>query len=486
MKKGLGKIKSGPQEPDLFVQKKRISKKEDMAMADWKSYLADNTARYLDELFNFLRIPSISSLPDHAVDVKRAAEWAAERMKGAGIEDVRILPTEGHPVVFGQWLHASAKPTVLIYGHFDTQPVDPLGLWTQPPFEPVIRDNRIYARGASDDKGNMLIPILAAEALLKTQGALPVNLKFFFEGQEEIGSPQMPDFIASQKDLLACDMVLSADGGQWEEDQPAVNVGRRGLCALQIDLQSAAQDVHSGTYGGTFQNPIHALARLIASMHRPEGGISVEGFYDTVRKLTESERAQIAEIPYDESQYMGELGVTRLFGEGGYSTYERAWVRPTLEVNGIWGGFQGEGIKTVIPSKAHAKITCRLVPDQEPDKIFELIRAHVTKHLPAGTTASVEKLAGSADPFLIPFDHPGNQAARVVLKELYGKEPYIVRTGGTIPVSGLFLKHLGAYMVNFAFGLEDENLHAPDEFFRISSFKRGLKAYGMILEELGR
>jgi acetylornithine deacetylase/succinyl-diaminopimelate desuccinylase-like protein len=265
-----------------------------------------------------------------------------------------------------------------------------------------------------------------------------------------------------------------------------LNVGRRGLCALQIDLQSAAQDVHSGTYGGTFQNPIHALAQLIASMHSLRGEISVEGFYDAVRELTEAERAQIADIPYDEAQYMRDLGVIQLFGEAGFSTYERAWVRPTLEVNGIWGGFQGEGIKTVIPARAHAKITCRLVPDQEPDKIFELIRAHVDKHLLDGTKAAVQKLPGSADPFLVPFDHPGNEAARVVLSKLYGKEPYIARTGGTIPVSGLFLKSLGAYMVNFAFGLEDENLHAPDEFFRISSFKRGLNAYGMILEELAR
>ena len=455
-------------------------------MADWKAYLADNTSRYLDELLNFLRIPSISSLPEHAADVKRAAEWVADRLTTAGIEAVQILPTGGHPVVYGQWLHASDKPTILIYGHFDTQPVDPLDGWTQPPFEPVIRDDRIYARGASDDKGNMLIPILAAEAMLNTLGSLPVNVKFFFEGQEEIGSPQMPDFIASRRDLLACDMVLSSDGGQWDESQPALNVGRRGLCALQIDLQSAAQDVHSGTYGGTFQNPIHALAQLVTSMRSPQGKIIVEGFYDAVRDLTDSERAQLAEIPYDESQYMDDLGVAQLYGEAGYSTYERAWVRPTLEVNGIWGGFQGEGIKTVIPSQAHAKITCRLVPDQAPDKIVELITAHVVKHAPVGAKASVKKLAGSADPFLIPFDHPGNQAARVVLKELYGKEPYVARTGGTIPVCGLFLKFLGSHLVNFAFGLEDENLHAPDEFFRISSFKRGLNAYGMILEELGR
>jgi acetylornithine deacetylase/succinyl-diaminopimelate desuccinylase-like protein len=332
----------------------------------------------------------------------------------------------------------------------------------------------------------MLIPILSAEALLRTQGSLPVNVKFFFEGQEEIGSPQMPDFIADHCSLLACDMVLSADGGQWDEDQPALNVGRRGLCALQIDLQSAAQDVHSGTYGGTFQNPIHALSEIITSMHDAEGRILVDGFYDKVYRLSDAERAQIAEIPYDESRYRGELGVDHLFGESGFSTYERAWVRPTLEVNGIWGGFQGEGIKTVIPSQAHAKITCRLVPHQEPDQIVELIAAHIARHVPVGTTASVNKLPGSADPFVIHPDHPGNLAAGVVLKELYGKEPYLARSGGTIPVCGLFLKHLNAHLVNFAFGLKDENLHAPDEFFRLSSFNRGLNAYGMIMEELSR
>jgi len=455
-------------------------------MTNWKEYVEANTPRYLEELMAFLRIPSISSLPEHAADVNRAADWVAGRLKAAGIEAVQILPTDGHPVVYGQWLHASDKPTIMIYGHFDTQPVDPLELWTHPPFEPVVKDDRIYARGASDDKGNMLIPILAAEAMLKTLGSLPVNVKFFFEGQEEIGSPQMPDFISSRRDLLACDMVLSSDGGQWEENQPALNVGRRGLAALQIDLQGAEQDVHSGSYGGTFQNPIHALAQLLTSMRSLEGKILVEGFYDTVRDLSDSERVQIADIPYDESRYLKDLGLDQLFGEPGYSTYERAWVRPTLEVNGIWGGFQGEGIKTVIPSLAHAKITCRLVPDQEPDQIVELVAAHVAKHAPVGAKVTVKKLAGSADPFVIPVDHPGNQAARVVLKKLYDKEPYIARTGGTIPVCGSFLKSLGAHLVNFAFGLEDENLHAPDEFFRISSFKRGLSAYGMILEELSR
>jgi acetylornithine deacetylase/succinyl-diaminopimelate desuccinylase-like protein len=453
-------------------------------VTDWRQYLNDHEDTYLEELFEFLRIPSISSLPENADDVKRAAGWVAHRLKMAGVEDVQMFATEGHPVVYGQWLHASNKPTILIYGHFDTQPVDPLELWTRPPFEPTIRDNRLYARGASDDKGNMLIPILAVESMLKTQDNLPVNVKFFFEGQEEIGSPQMPDFISSHRELLACDLVLSADGGQWEEHQPVLIVGRRGLCGVQIEIQGAKHDVHSGTYGGTFQNPIHALARLIASMHSPQGEILIKGFYEKVRMLSDSERSQIAEIPYDETQYLGELGVNQLAGEAGYSTYERAWVRPTLEVNGIWGGFQGEGVKTVIPSKAHAKITCRLVPDQEPDEIVDLIVAHVKKHVPAGATATVQKLPGSADPYLIPFDHPGNNAARLTLKELYGKEPHIARMGGTIPVCGMFLKFLGAHMVNFAFGLKDENIHAPDEFFRISSFKRGQEAYCMILEQL--
>jgi len=454
-------------------------------MAEWQEYLEENGSDYIDELCEFLRIPSISSLPEHAADVRRAADWVANRLKAAGIEAVQVLPTEGHPVVYGQWLHASGGPTVMIYGHFDTQPVDPVELWSQPPFDPVIKDDRVYARGASDDKGNMLAPILAVEAMLKTRGTLPVNVKFFFEGQEEIGSPDLPDFIASRRDLLACDWILSADGGQWDQDQPALVVGRRGLCALQIDLKSAAQDVHSGTYGGTFLNPIHALARLIDSMRSPGGQIIVDGFYDDVVALSDDERGQIAQIPYDENQYMADLGVKQLYGEPGYSTYERAWIRPTLDVNGIWGGFQGEGIKTVIPSEAHAKITCRLVPDQQPDRIVELISAHVKKHAPAAAVAVVNKLAGTADPYAISFNHPGNQAARETLKELYDKDPLVTRMGGTIPVSGIFLKYLDAHMVNFAFGLNDENIHAPDEFFRISSFRRSINAYAMILERLG-
>ncbi|MGD8493870.1 MAG: dipeptidase, partial [Desulfobacterales bacterium] len=453
-------------------------------MASWKSYLEENQDRFLEELLAFLSIPSVSSLKEHKADVQQAADWVAARMQAAGIENVEVLPTGGHPVVYGDWLHAGDKPTILIYGHFDTQPVDPLELWSQPPFEPTIKDDRVYARGASDDKGNMLVPILAVEAMLKSTGQLPVNLKCFFEGQEEIGSPQLPEFISANRDRLACDLIFSADGGQWDEDQPALMIGLRGLCNLQIDVKAAKSDTHSGTFGGTIMNPIHALVQLLESMHTRDGKVAVDGFYDTVRALSETEKAQIAQIPYDESAYKAELGVEQLFGEPAFSTYERAWIRPTLEVNGIWGGFQGEGVKTVLPSTAHAKISCRLVPDQDPATILELISSHIDGHRPPGVKVTVEPNPSTADPYLIPFDHPGNQAAAEVHRALYGKQAFYARMGGSIPVCGLFLKELGAYTVNFAFGLKDENIHGPDEFWRLKSFKRGQEAYGMLLEKL--
>jgi len=455
-------------------------------MTAWKNYLEANQDRYLKELLEFLSIPSISSLKEHKADVAKAGEWVAARLQAAGIENVQVLPTGGHPVVYGDWMHAPDKPTVLIYGHFDTQPVDPLELWTQPPFEPAVIDDRVYARGASDDKGNMLAPILAVEALLSSEGPLPVNVKCFFEGQEEIGSPQLPEFISANRQLLACDLIFSADGGQWDEDQPALMIGLRGLCNLQIDVRAARSDTHSGTFGGTIMNPIHALVRLIDTMHTPPGAIAVEGFYDAVRPLSETEQDQIDEIPFDEADYKAELGVDALFGEPGFSTYERAWIRPTLEVNGIWGGFQGEGVKTVLPSSAHAKISCRLVPDQDPAQILKLLTTHIEKHTPPGVKVALDLNPSTADPYLIPFDHPGNQAAADVHKELFGKEPYYARMGGSIPVCGIFLKELGAYTVNFAFGLKDENIHGPDEFFRLKSFSRAQRAYGMLLEHLSK
>jgi len=453
-------------------------------MTKWKAYLEANRPRFLDEMLDFLRIPSISALPEHADDVQRAAEWVANRLRAAGIEAVRVLPTGGHPVVYGEWLHAAGKPTVLIYGHLDTQPVDPLDLWDSPPFEPVVQKGRVYARGASDDKGNMLIPILAAEAMLKGNGSLPVNVKFLFEGQEEIGSPQLPDFIASHRDLLACDLVLSADGGQFSEDEPALLVGLRGICGLQMDVRGPNSDLHSGSYGGAVQNPIHALVRVLDSMRGPEGKILIDGFYDRVASLSQTDRASIAAVPFDETTYKEGLGVDELFGEPGYTPRERTRTRPTLELNGIWGGFQGEGSKTVLPAEAHAKITCRLVPDQDPDRILDLIANHVSKHTPPGVRITLTPSTASALPYTIPADHPGNLAARDVLTKIYGRPPYRVRAGGTIAVCALFLKSLGAYTVSFAFGLDDERAHAPNEFLRLSSFDRGQRAYCKLLEKL--
>jgi len=453
-------------------------------MTEWQGYLRDNHDRFLEELIEYLQIPSVSSTSENAEDVRRAAQWVAKRFRRAGIENVEIMPTGGHPVVYGDWLHAPGKPTVLIYGHFDVQPPEPLDLWTSPPFEPEIRNNRIYARGASDDKGNSLIPILAIEALIETTGKLPLNVKFLFEGQEEIGSPQLPAFMEEHREKLGSDLVISADGGQFGEDQPSLLVGFKGLCAVQLDVTGPDRDLHSGLCGGAVQNPIHALARILESMHDADGRITVDGFYDAVIPLSETDRLQIAEIPFDEEEYKHWVGVDQLFGEGGFSTNERVWTRPTLEVNGIWGGYQGEGVKTVLPSEAHAKISCRLVPDQDPNRIVEAITRHVGNNTPSGVRVEVTPIEGSAPPYLMPLDHPGNRVAAEVHTELYGTAPYIMRSGGTLPICSHFHKILGVYSLNFAFALEDENFHSPNEFFRLDSFRRGQRAYVMLMEKL--
>lgn len=453
-------------------------------MSQAEAYLQAQQSRYRDELLEFLGIPSISSLPEHAPDVERAAAWVADRLRAAGIENVQVMPTGGHPVVYGDWLHADGKPTILIYGHFDTQPVDPIELWDSPPFVPVIRDERVYARGATDDKGNMLAPILAVEALLKGEGTLPVNLKFIFEGQEEIGSPQIPEFIAAHRELLACDLAVSADGGQWSETEPLLLVGLRGGCGLQIDVLGAKTDLHSGEFGGAVQNPIHALVQILDSLHSPDGKILVDGFYDDVAELSDEDRASLAAVPFDEARYLANLGLDALHGEAGYSTYERTWARPTLEINGIYGGFQGDGIKTVLPNAAHAKITCRLAPNQDPAKTVELVIAHVNKHAPAGVNVEARPLPFRAQPYLMPVEHPGNQAVRAVLTELYGREPYVVRTGGSVPIIMIFLQELGVHTATFGFGLSDEQIHAPNEFFRLSSFEKGQRGYVRLLHRL--
>jgi acetylornithine deacetylase/succinyl-diaminopimelate desuccinylase-like protein len=452
----------------------------------WSDYLDAHQARFVDELCDFIRIPSVSASDAHVADVVAAGEWVVARMQAAGIDNVRMMPTDGHPVVYGDWLHAGpGKPTVLIYGHFDVQPAEPFDLWDTPPFAAELRDGKIFGRGASDDKGGMFIPIVAAEALLKTTGKLPVNVKFFFEGQEEIGSPHLPPFIAANGAMLKADMIFSADGSQWAEDQPQLITGLKGLVACEVTVTGAASDQHSGQQGGGIANPIQGLSQIIASMKALNGKITVDGFYDDVIDLTVEDRAAIARAPFDEAAYIAQLGVPDVFGEEGYTTRERLWARPTLELNGIWGGWQGNGIKTVLPAKAQAKITCRLVANQSPDAIYALLKAHIEGHCPPGLRVTVDRLAGSADPFLVPAGHNSSSVASEVLAEVYGRAPFVTRTGGSIPVMTMLLKELGVHATVFAFGLPDENLHAPNEFFRLSSFRTGQTAYCRLLERLG-
>ncbi len=453
---------------------------------DWNGYLDREQARFVDELIDFVRIPSVSAKPENIPDVRRAADWVAARLTRAGAEHAEVLPTAGHPVVCADWLHAGAdKPTILIYGHFDVQPAEPLELWRTPPFAPEVRDGCLWGRGASDDKGGMLIPILAVEAMLAATGRLPVNVRFFFEGQEEIGSPDLPPFVAAQRERLKADMIFSADGLQWSPEQPQIVEGLKGLVSLELVVNGPRGDQHSGMQGGGIANPAMALAQLLASMKSADGKITVAGFYDDVVDLTVEDRAAIARIPYDEADYLAESGAPATFGEPGYSTRERLWARPTLDVNGLTSGWQGAGTKTVLPAEARAKITCRLVANQSPERIFDLIAAHVAAHLPQGVTARVERLPGRADPFLVPAGHNASAAAAQVLAEVYGRAPYRTRVGGSIPVMTTLLGELGVHAVMFGFSHGDENLHAPDEFFRLDAFRLGQSAYCRLLERLG-
>jgi acetylornithine deacetylase/succinyl-diaminopimelate desuccinylase-like protein len=390
------------------------------------------------------------------------------------MENVEIMPTKRHPVVYGEWLKAEGKPTALIYGHYDVQPVDPLELWDTPPFEPEIRDGKIYARGATDDKGQIFMHIKALETILHMNGELPLNVKFCIEGEEEIGSPNLDEFVEQHQDLLAADVLVVSDNPMIEEGKPTVCYGLRGLCGLQIDVKGTKGDLHSGLYGGAVQNPIHALAELLASMHDQDGKITVDGFYDKVLPLKEEEKKEYEALNYDEEQMRRQLGAPELFGEKGYSVLEQTWVRPTLEVNGIYGGFQGEGIKTVIPSEAHAKITCRLVPDQDPAEIADLIRKHIDTHTPPGVTVSTT-LFDQGKPFVTPFDHPAIQAAGRALEKAYGVPAAFIRMGGSIPVVETFSQLLDLPVVMLGFGLPDENLHAPNEHFHLENFDKGLE-----------
>ena len=449
-------------------------------------YLARHDARILDELVAFARIPSVSADPAHKPDIERAVQWVAQQLTGAGLSDVRVLPTAGNPVVFAQWLGAPGKPTVLIYGHYDVQPPDPLEAWQSDPFQPEVRDGKLYARGVSDDKGPTLIPLKVAEAFFAAQGALPINLKFMIEGEEEIGSPSLEPFIASHAALLAADFVLSADGAMWRIDEPSITVASRGLVALEFVLQGAGKDLHSGRYGGSVANALHAMAELVASLHRADGRVAVDGFYDDVVELTADERAALRALPFDESAYLRQVGAPGLFGEPGYTTLERQWTRPTLEVNGMWGGYQGPGSKTVTPSKAHCKLSCRLVPNQQPGAIRELLVRHLTAHTPPAVTLHVFPDRHAANPYRIPADHIGLRVAERVLRAVYDQQPLIVRMGGTLPVSELFKRILGIDTVFFSFSTADEDFHAPNEFFRVRRLREGLKAWTLYWQMLGR
>lgn len=458
-----------------------------MTTANWKTLLAEREDAHLDELLALLRIPSISTEPDHRADVRATADIVRQRLLAAGVPVVDLVETPLHAVVIGEWVVDPAKPTVLIYGHYDVQPEEPVHLWETPAFEPTIRDGKIYARGSSDMKGNLLTAIQGVEALAEANGGQPpINVKFIFEGEEEIGSPNLREVVRANKDRLAADAVLSADGGQYGPDTPSLTVSLKGLGGCQVNLRTANTDLHSGMFGAKVPNAVQSMVQLAATLHDKDGRIAIEGFYDNIVDLTEEERAEIALVADDEEALKAQLGIDSLWGEPGWTSREREWGRPTLDLNGIWGGFQGEGIKTVTPSEAHLKITCRLVPNQTPEEVVESIRRHVEANRPPGSTVEVVGLPGSATPFSIDRSNPVHQAAEVVLTELFGVAPVITRAGGTIPATGIFQDELGIDTVNYAWSIPGSGAHAPNEWYRVTDFLRGREGYAALLEYLGR
>jgi acetylornithine deacetylase/succinyl-diaminopimelate desuccinylase-like protein len=444
--------------------------------------VATREGRY-DSFLSFLRIPSISALPQHADDCRRAAAWLADALTLAGLEHAEVAETGGRPVVYADWLHAPDAPTVVVYGHYDVQPVDPLELWTSPPFEPVIVGDRLLARGAADDKGHVHAHVMAAAALLETRGALPVNVKYVFEGEEESGSTNLDGWLEANRGRLVADVVVISDTGFFEGNRPAITIGLRGLMYAQIDVVGTPVDVHSGGYGGVVENPANALAQIIAALKGPDGRIRIPGFYDDVVALTEAERTAIAALPFDEEAYRQRLGVPALVGEVGYPVLERKGARPTLDVNGIWGGFMGEGSKTIIPAHAHAKVSCRLVTAQDPGRIFEAFRAYVEEIAPPGVTTTV-RLLGGGRPSLTPQDHPATQAAARALEATFGQAPVYIREGGSIPVCASFESILGLPVVLLGFTQPDEHAHAPNEWIDLNNYETGIRTFARMFGEL--
>ena len=453
-------------------------------MASLIEYIDSHKDRYESELKDLLRIPSISTAPEHASDVRRCAEHLRDDLQRIGLENVQIFETARHPVVYGEYLDAGeALPTVLFYGHYDVQPVDPLNLWTDPPFEPTVHGENIYARGSADDKGQVFLQLKALEALIQSTGSLPVNVKVVLEGEEEIGSPNLEKFLEDHKELLKCDTVLVSDTPMYDYGMPSLCYGLRGLCYMEVEATGPNRDLHSGSYGGMVQNPINALCRMIADLKDEKGRIMIDGFYDKVQDADPEERKELGKLPFDEATRMKDLEVNALVGEHGYTNLERVWARPTLDVNGIWGGFTGEGAKTVLPSKAFAKISMRLVPDQTPEEIAQLFESHFIKHAPPGITVKVRDLHGGS-PAVTPINSAGVRAARRALKQVFGVEPFLTREGGSIPIVVSFLKILNAPTVLMGFTMPDQNAHSPNEKLNLPNFHRGIKTTALFYQEM--
>jgi acetylornithine deacetylase/succinyl-diaminopimelate desuccinylase-like protein len=442
--------------------------------ADLDAHLEAAAAERLEDYLDFLRIPSISALPEHAPDCRRAAEYLAARLSWAGLEHVEVSETAGQPVVYGDWLHAEGAPTVLVYGHYDVQPVDPLDLWVKPPFEPHVEGGRVYARGAADDKSQVHLHVHAAAAWLARRGSLPINVKYVFEGEEESGSENLDRWLERNRDRLAADLAVISDTGFFDGNLPAITVGLRGMMYAQIDVTGPRLDLHSGQFGGAIRNPATVLCEIVAGLHDADGRVAVPGFYDDVRPLRTDEREELARLPFDEQEYLASIGVDAAWGEAGYSTLERRGARPTLEVNGIWGGFHGEGAKTIIPAHAHAKISCRLVPDQDPGRIFEAVRARVLALAPEGVRVEV-CLINTGRPSLTPIDHPATRAAAACLREVFGAEPVYIREGGSVPVAASFETILDVPVVLLGFTPPDDQAHAPNESMRLDNYEGGLR-----------
>jgi acetylornithine deacetylase/succinyl-diaminopimelate desuccinylase-like protein len=450
--------------------------------SDLYRYLEEHDRRIHDELFELLRIPSVSARSEHAGDVRRAAEWMRDSLARIGFE-ASLHQTAGHPIVLGEWRNAPGAPTLLVYGHYDVQPAEPLELWESPPFEPTMRDGRIYARGSVDDKGQLFLHVKALEAHLAVRGRLPVNVIVLAEGEEEVGSDNLEAFVRENAKRLAADAVVISDSSMFAPGQPSILSSLRGLAYFQIDVTGPAVDLHSGSYGGAVVNPATALARIIATFHDADGHVAIPGFYDAVRDWGDDARAAIRRLPFDETGFRHETGAPALGGEAGYSTLERIWTRPTCELNGLLSGYTGEGAKTVLPSTAMAKVSCRLVPDQTPEEIGRLMEAHVRRVTPSGVTVTVQQLHGGR-PWRAELNGRVFDAARRALAGAFGREPVIVGEGGSIPVVGDFQRILGTPVLLMGFGLPGENAHAPNEWISDENFVKGARAVAAFWDEM--